>query len=347
MYPFYLGIDLHLKQSYVVLINSEGELIDKRQLRNQELGGYLKERVPTETYAVMEATRNWPYFYDLLKGHVDRVELAHAKEVRSIATAAVKTDQIDAMVLANLARLNFLPIAYAAPKEVRDLRQHLRYRDWLVGERRRVKNRVHAVLAGYNLASPVTDLFGRGGREWLAEVLGTELRSTAVVVLEKMLALIDQLDEQIKILAKEIPVPEELETDIDVLRSMPGVGRLLAATILAEIGNIERFNCPKALCSWAGLTPRVHQSGAVLRHGRITKEGSRYLRSAMVCATITAIRISPRWSRVYDRIARRSGWRSAKVAVSRKMLSVIYYMLKRGEHYQEGYEQRQRLSQGA
>ena len=347
MYPFYLGIDLHLKQSYVVLINSEGELIDKRQLRNQELGGYLKERVPTETYAVMEATRNWPYFYDLLKGHVDRVELAHAKEVRSIATAAVKTDQIDATVLANLARLNFLPIAYAAPKEVRDLRQHLRYRDWLVGERRRVKNRVHAVLAGYNLASPVTDLFGRGGREWLAEVLGTELRSTAVVVLEKMLALIDQLDEQIKILAKEIPVPEELETDIDVLRSMPGVGRLLAATILAEIGNIERFNCPKALCSWAGLTPRVHQSGAVLRHGRITKEGSRYLRSAMVCATITAIRISPRWSRVYDRIARRSGWRSAKVAVSRKMLSVIYYMLKRGEHYQEGYEQRQRLSQGA
>jgi transposase len=267
--------------------------------------------------------------------------------VRSIATAAVKTDQIDATVLANLARLNFLPIAYAAPKEVRDLRQHLRYRDWLVGERRRVKNRVHAVLAGYNLASPVTDLFGRGGREWLAEVVETELRSTAVVVMEKMLGLIDQLDEQIKTLAREIPVPEELEPEIEVLRSMPGVGRLLAATILAEIGNIERFNSPKALCSWAGLTPRVHQSGAVLRHGRITKEGSRYLRSAMVCATITAIRISLRWSRVYERIARRSGWRSAKVAVGRKMLSVIYYMLKRGEHYQEGYEQRRRMSQGA
>jgi len=94
MYPFYLGIDLHLKKSYVVLINAEGAVIDKRQMRNQELGGYLKEHVPTETYAVMEATRNWPYFYDLLEGHVDRVELAHAKEVRSIATAAVKTDQI-------------------------------------------------------------------------------------------------------------------------------------------------------------------------------------------------------------------------------------------------------------
>lgn len=347
MYPFYLGIDLHLKQSYVVLINAEGAVIDKRQLKNQEMGGYLREQVPQETYAVMEATRNWPYFYDLLEGHVDRVELAHAKEVRSIAAAAVKTDQIDATVLANLARLNFLPIAYAAPKEIRDLRQHLRYRDWLVDERRRVKNRVHAILAGYNLASPVTDLFGRAGREWLAEVLETELRSTAVVVMEKMLELIDRLDEQIKALAREMPVPEGLESDIEVLISMPGIGQLLAATVLAEIGNIQRFSSSKSLCSWAGLTPRVHQSGAVLRHGRITKEGSRYLRSAMVCAAITAIRVSPRWSRVYERIARRSGWRSAKVAVGRKMLSVIYYMLKRGEHYQEGYEQQRRVIQGA
>lgn len=214
-------------------------------------------------------------------------------------------------------------------------------------ERRRLKNRVHAVLAGYNLASPVTDLFGRAGREWLAEVIETELRSPAVVVMRKMIELIDRLDEQIKELGNAIPIPTGLESDIDVLTSMPGIGRLLAATILAEIGNIQRFSSPKALCSWAGLTPRVHQSGNVLRHGRITKEGSRYLRSAMVCAAITAIRVNPRWSRVYERIARRSGWRSAKVAVGRKILSVIYFMLKRGERYQEGYEQRPRMSQGA
>ena len=105
-------------------MNAEGEVLDKRQLKNSEMSDYLKKKVPPETYAVMEATRNWPYFYDLLGEHVERVELAHAKEVRSIATAAVKTDRIDATVLAHLARLNFLPIAYAAPKEIRDLRQH-------------------------------------------------------------------------------------------------------------------------------------------------------------------------------------------------------------------------------
>ena len=146
-------------------MNAKGEVLDKQHLQNSELSNYLRENVPHETYAVMEATRNWLVFYDLIGEHVERVELAHAKEVRSIATAAVKTDQIDATVLAHLARSNFLPIAYAAPKEIRDLRQHLRCRDWLVGQRRRAKNRVHAVLAGYNLTSPVTDLFGRSGQE--------------------------------------------------------------------------------------------------------------------------------------------------------------------------------------
>ena len=82
MYPFYLGIDLHLKQSYVVLINTEGAVIDKCQIRNQELGRYLKERVPTETYAVMEATRNWRYYYEHVEGHVDRAEIAQDKEER-------------------------------------------------------------------------------------------------------------------------------------------------------------------------------------------------------------------------------------------------------------------------
>jgi len=117
--------------------------------------------------------------------------------------------------------------------------------------------------------------------------------------------------------------------------------------ILAEVGDIRRFKSPKALCNWAGLTPRVHQSDRIVRHGRISKQGSRYLRTAMVCAATTACRISPRWSRVYERIAMRSGWRAAKVAVARRLLTVVYYMLKRNQPYDEKYEQRRRLSQGA
>jgi len=347
MYPFYLGMDLHLKRTYVVLMNAEGEVLDKRRLKNSDLKEYIYKKVPKETYAVMEATRNWPHFYDLLGAHVERVELAHAKEVRSIAAAAVKTDQVDATVLAHLARLNYLPTAYAAPKEIRDLRQHLRYRDWLVDQRRRAKNRVHAVLAGYDLASPVTDLFGRAGREWMAEISKQELRPASQRVMIETLALIDHLEGQIKMLGKDIPLPESLKPKAELLKSMPGIGRLNAAVILAEIGDIDRFNSAKALCNWAGLTPRVHQSDRVVRHGHISKQGSRYLRSAMVTAAITACRLSPRWSRVYERLAQRSGWRAAKVAVARRLLTVVYYMLKRNQPYDESYEQRRHEEQGA
>jgi len=328
-------------------MNAEGEILDKRQLKNSEMTNYLDEKVPKDTYAVMEATRNWPFFYDLVGEHVERVELAHAKEVRSIATAAVKTDRIDATVLAHLARLNFLPIAYAAPKEIRDLRQHLRCRDWLVGQRSRAKNRVHAILAGYNLTSPVTDLFGRSGREWLLDVGEQVLRPPTQQVITEMLSLIQHLDTQITKLTKEIPLPEELKPKAVLLMSMPGVGQLVSAMILAEIGDISRFDSAKALCNWAGLTPRVHQSDRIVRHGRISKQGSRYLRSAMVCAATTACRVSPRWSRVFQRVATRSGWRAAKVAVARRLLTVVFYLLKRNQPYDENYQQRQRVLQGA
>ncbi len=336
MYPFYLGIDLHLKRTYVVLMDVKGGVIDERRLPNAEMRGYLEEYVPQETYAVLEATRNWPFMYDMLSDHVERVELAHPKEVKAIANAAVKTDRIDASVLAHLARMNYLPTAYAAPKEVRDLRLYTRHRSWLIGHRTQAKNRLQAVLASYNLASPVSDLFGVKGREFLEEVL-EELRPAARRVITDNLTLIDRLDQQIKELEQEIPLTKEQAHTIKLLMSMPGVGKVTALTILAEIGHISRFNSSKALCNWAGLTPRVRKSDAIVRHGKISKQGSAYLRSAMGQASIVASRFSPRWYRVYERLAKRCGKRGARVAVARRLLTVIYYMLKRDQPYQEDY----------
>jgi transposase len=105
--------------------------------------------------------------YDLLSEHVERVELAHPKQLKAIATAAVKTDQIDARVLAHLARLNYLPTAYAARVEAGDLRQYTRHREWLMAQCTQAKNRIRAVLANYNLVLPVSDLFGVRGQNFL------------------------------------------------------------------------------------------------------------------------------------------------------------------------------------
>ena len=336
MYPFHLGIDLHLKRTYFVLMDAEGEVIDERRLPNTEVGKYLSQHVPPSTYAVLEATRNWPFMYDLLSEHVARVELAHPKEVKSIANAAVKTDRIDAGVLAHLARMNYLPTAYAAPKEVRDLRLYTRHRSWLIKHRTQAKNRLQAVLASYNLASPVTDLFGVKGREFLAEVK-EELRPAAQRVIADNLNLIDRLDQQIMELEQDITLTEEQAHSIQLLISMPGVGKVTALTILAEIGHISRFSSSKALCNWAGLTPRVRNSDAIVRHGKISKQGSAHLRSAMGQAAMVASRFSPRWYQVHEHLAKRCGKQGARVAVARRLLTVIYYMLKRDQPYQENY----------
>lgn len=339
MYPFYLGIDLHLKRTYVVLMDERGEVIDQRRLPNDSVGDYLMHKVPRETYAVLEATRNWPFMYDLLSEHVERVELAHPKELKAIASAAVKTDQIDAKVLAHLARMNYLPIAYAAPIKIRDLRLWTRHREWLISQRTQSKNRIQAVLASYNLTSPVTDLFGVRGRQFLKEVMEKRLRSAASRVVADNLKVIDLLDERVKALEEDLQLSQEQEKIVKLLQTVPGIGRVHAITILAEIGDIQRFNNPKALCNWAGLTPRVRKSDRIERHGRISKQGSPYLRSAMVRAAMVAARVSPRWLKVYEKLAPRCSKRAARVAVGRRLLTVVYHMLKNGQPYQENYEQ--------
>jgi len=274
--------------------------------------------------------------YDLLDAHVERVELAHPKELKAIASAAVKTDRIDAKVLANLARTNFLPTAYAAPKETRDLRLYIRHRDWLIRQRTQAKNRIHAILASYNLMSPVKDLFGIGGRAYMDETL-TKIRPTAQRVIRDQLTLIDHLDQQVADLEADLTLNDEDEQVIKLLTTMPGVGRITAIVILAEIGDIQRFGTPKALCHWAGLTPRVRKSDQVVRHGRITKQGSPYLRAALTRAATVASRASKRWYHVHEKILPRCGRTGAKVAVARRLLTVIYFMLKRHEPYLENY----------
>ena len=336
MYPFYLGIDLHLKRSYVVLMDDSGKIIDERRLRNAEVEQYLIEVVPQNTHAVLEATRNWPFMYDLLSEHVARVDLAHPKQLKAIATAVVKDDPIDSRTLAHLARLDYLPTAYAAPKQVRDLRTYLRHRDWLVRQRTQCKNRVHAVLAGYNLVSPKSDLFGVKGQAFLAEA-AVSLQPGARRMLSDHLELIDQLTSKIKALEAQRTLTPEQCRQVRLLKTIPGVGDLTASIIVAEIGAIERFNSPKALCNWAGLTPRVRKSDTRVRHGRISKQGSAYLRAAMTRAASVASKHSQRWRQVHDTLVPRCGKTAAKVAVARRLLTVVYYMLIRNQVYQEDY----------
>jgi transposase len=337
MHTFYLGIDLHLKRTYVVLMDKTGQVLDERRLPNEEVKDYLKRRVPKETYAVIEATRNWAFMYDMLIEHVERVELAHPKELKAISAAAVKTDKVDARTLANLARINYLPISYAAPPEVRDLRAEIRHRERLVSQRTQAKNRIHAALASYNWITPTADLFGVQGRQLLEEAMESQFRPAAVRVIRSNLVLIDHLSQQIAEVEAAIPLSAEQEQLIKLLCSMPGIGRIGAITLLAEIGDIQRFHSAKSLCNWSGLTPKVRSSDLQVHHGRISKQGPALVRATMTRSAAIASRCSKRWYRMHETLIPRCGRQAAKVAVARHLLTVIYYMLKRLEPYQEDY----------
>jgi len=238
--------------------------------------------------------------------------------------------------------MNYLPISYAAPPEIRDLRLDVRHRDSLVSQRTQAKNRIHAVLAGYNLVSPAADLFGVSGREYLEEVMRDRMRPAAVWAIRRDLALIDHISQQVTEIEGSLQLSTEQEQQVKLLCTMPGVGRVGAIILLAEIGDSQRFHSAKALCNWAGLTPKIKSSDTHIRHGRISKQGPALVRATMTRAATIASRSSKRWYIVHENLVPRSGRQAAKVAVARRLLTVIYYMLKRQEPYQEDYASQDR-----
>jgi transposase len=333
MYKYYLGVDLHRQRTYVVLMDRQGKVKDHRRLPNDAMADYVAQ-LPSSTFAVLEATGNWSYMYDVLADGVDEVVLAHPKRVKAIAAARIKNDKIDARTLAHLARADLVPTSYAPPPEIRELRDLVRHRARLVRERTRHKNRVHNILARYNLHSPCSDLFGKGGRAFLVEVQD-QLSDPHQLLLDNYLAMIDAVEEHLKPVNKAIQIWAKSDPRADLLMTMPGIGFYSAAVIMAEVGDVKRFTGYKQLCSFAGLVPSTRNSDTLVRHGRITKEGSPWLRWIMVSAAQKAPAASPRLADVFERIAHRHGKKTARVALARKMLKIIYYMLLNDAPYEE------------
>ena len=163
------------------------------------------------------------------------------------------------------------------------------------------------------------------------------MSAAAKRVIEDHLSLIDHLDIHIEALEKDTSLNIEQKEAVKLLKTIPGVGKIIAITLIAEIGDIQRFQSPKGLCNWAGLTPRIRSSGGFTRYGHISKEGSPFLRGAMTRAATVASKISKRWYLVHETMVKRCGKKGAKVVVARRLLSVVYYMLKKKEPYQENY----------
>ena len=336
----YIGMDIHRKFSTVCRVDEEGEILAERKLWHDDLASierFFRES-PPGTKVVMEATVGWMWLSDLLEALGMEVHLAHMAGVKLIATSRLKTDRVDARVLAQLLRLNFLPEAYLAPREVRDLRMKLRHRQGMIKDRTMLKNRVHALLIRHNIQLEQSDIFGASGKELLRRM---DLPLPARQILDDQLDLIEQFDT--KILQTDRRMRRDLQPDprrkwVD---SVPGIGEVTATFLLAEIGEVERFRDAKKFVSYAGLCPSTRQSADSVRHGGIRGAGRRLLKWALVEAAHTAVRKDSYFAAIFHRMSRRKTRSEAYVAVARHMAEIIWRLLSE----QRLYDPRRKRSQ--
>ncbi|MCL6600623.1 MAG: IS110 family transposase [Alicyclobacillus macrosporangiidus] len=372
------GLDVHKKMVVGCVLTPETKEIRTFSTMTDDLLGmvdWLKQH--RCTHVAMESTGSfWKPIYNLLEAEEFQVFVVNAKHIKNVPGR--KTDVKDAEWIAGLLRHGLLQPSFIPNREQRELRELIRYRRSLIDERSREVNRVQKVLEGANikLASVATDTLGKSGRAMLEAIISGEENAEVLselamgrmrakkadlqralngligphqrMMLAAQLRHIDYLDEEIARLDAEIKrrmLP--FEEDLELLDTIPGVGRRTAEQILAEIGtNMDQFPSAAHLCSWAGLAPGNNESAGKRKSGK-TRKGNQKLRAALVEAARAAARTKNTYlSAQYHRIAARRGKNRAAVAVAHSILTIVYHMLKRRQRYMElgptYYEERQK-----
>jgi len=335
----YVGVDIGKWRCRAAIMDSEGGIVNEFTFPNDAEGILsLASRLTTEDRVVMESTGSvWSNLYNHLDERHIPVTLANPLKTRAIASARIKTDKVDARILAHLLRGDLVAECYVPPRDLREIRALVRHRASLVRARTTVKNRVHAIVDQRGLRCEYSDMFGKRGSEWLRSL---DLGALDDLMLRSHLEQVEGLSRLVEEADEMIRSRSSLDEDVKLLLSLTGVDVYTALLIRSEIGSISRFPDYKRLISWAGLAPSLHQSGTVEYSGGITRQGSRMLRWAMVESARTAVRHDERMRVFYERVKRRRGDGKAVVAVACKMLKIIWFMLKRREPYQSRNEGR-------
>jgi transposase len=332
------GLDLSRKKLDVCLLSDEGDHLDQLAVPPdaaslRRLARRIEEVHREPVRAVVESMTGARLVHDALEAEGWEVEIADAQRVKGLAPLACKTDKIDSKVLAVLSQRELVPAIWLPDPRVREERELARFRLHLVKHRSALKNRIHSTPINFGRPCPVTDLFGVEGRGLLERLDVPEpWRGNVAASVE----LIDDLERQIAEINRRLREGHADHPYIPLLMSAPGIGWVLAFTIGAEIGAIERFESPQRLTGYTGLCPRVNQSGEKDRRGPLSKHGPRYLRWALLEATMHALK-HPAYSERYQRNKRRLGkQRGAKVAqidIARRLAHAIWHMLSRKEKF--------------
>jgi transposase len=330
----YVALDIHKHYCVVAGVDREGKVIlQPVRVEHADLEGWLKKNLRSTDHAVIESTTNAWHVYDVLAPLVEQVVVANPIKVKQIAHARVKTDIRDTLILARLLAANLVPAVWVPPGHIREMRQLLSQRRQLVETHTQIVNRMHSVAHRHHLQHARGKRFNEKNTTWQKD---KKLSSLEQFQLQLEMENRTYIEKQINRIGKEVAKMSHQKPwaeSMTYLMQLPGFGVITGMTVLAALGEIQRFESARHLASYSGLTPGLEQSGTKYREKGITKEGRKELRWAMVEVAQRAVKSDPLWKHRFQEMQKRMHRNQAIVAVARRLLDLVWYVLTRRQPY--------------
>lgn len=336
MEPSFIGIDYHKRYGVYCVVDGQGGVLERGRIEHTQPGGFLALVGRWRgCRVVFEASMNWHWLYEILERQMDAdaIVLANPYKTRIIAEAQVKTDKVDAFILAQLLRGNLISSVHIGSKENRQRKEVLRQRAFFVRQRTMLRNRIHRLLGGqHEVKLPqCSDLFGKRGLGFLEAL---ELPAPAGLLLRQQLDMLRNLQVRIREDEKTLEAMLERTPALERVRSLPGMGLILAAVVVSEIDDIGRFPSAQKLCGYAGLCPSTSSSGGKTFNGKLMTHCNKWLRWGFVEAAWVAVGCSAYFGDFYK--AKRALGKKANTAIlatARRMARITWQLLTQQRSY--------------
>jgi transposase len=328
----YVGLDVHKRVVEACVLDEQGKVVDRCrfELNRHTLGAFARGRLRPSDRVALEATTNTWAVVHMLRPHVAEVVVSNPMQTRAIAQAKIKTDKVDALVLAQLLRADFLPQVWQPDEATQRLRELCGRRSALVAQRTAVRNRIHAVLAVRLIVPPDGKLFGVAGLAWLGQV---KIDAAGRLMIDCELRLHAALEAEIGNLDVELARRGYAQEQVKLLMTLPGVDVTVAESLLAALGEVSRFADGAHAASYLGLVPSTRQSAFHCYHGPITKRGNSHARWMLIQAAQHLDRHPGPLGHFFRRLTRKKNRNVAVVATARKLVCIAWQMLTSGEPY--------------
>ncbi len=327
----YSGVDLHRRLIVICTVDENGAVLARTRMRNdrEQIIQYFHQW-PDQQRAVVECTTGWYWLCDLLRSLGITIVLAHAKYLKAISYAKVKTDAVDAQTLAQLLRMGYIPEAHQLPPEYRAMRDLLRQRMVMEHKRTNIIQRVHSILAQFNITSLAVSPYQTGFADFLDQCpIPEEYRMTLMMHHQQCV----QATEHRKQLEKYFKTRLRPTLPVQLLMSIPGIGDITGSIIAMETGDIHRFADAKHYCSYCRLVPGAKDSGGKRGHRSGSKDGNQYLKYAFTEAAIKAMMFYPEIKQCAARLEQRANKTIARTVIAKELAKISYYVLSRQQEF--------------